>query len=379
MHQKNYFCYEIYKNISVWSFDGTVRYNPCSFYNGYIGQDNKFDISLIWNNKHHQQLKTLIENDSPIPGCKYCYNAEHSNLESRRQGAKKSWEIFRRDIQINLSSPQSLDYSVGNLCNLKCMICGPRNSTSWLSDYAKLYPEANLDRYKFDKFNQIEVENEEFLKNIINVHFHGGGEPFMSASHINLLRAIDKVRGLNDVRIFYNTNGTIKVSDEVLSLWEKCKLVELYFSVDDVGDRFEYQRTGAKWQEVCENIEWYKKTAPNNYMYNLNCVWGYLNLYYLNELIDWYEVNHKSNRLGDPTNLIFQKALGSYGIPYISTVIQQKLIKRFENYKQVTELIMSIPINNSGGHEHFWKTVNAIDKIRGNNFKTLCSEWSSLL
>lgn len=379
MKNKKFFCYEIYKNVSVWSLNGSIKYNPCSLFDGFTHSDTKFDVSAAWNSQPLKQLKIKIENNQAVPGCQPCYDAEQAGLKSRRQGAADTWEQFHQDSNIEIDAPQSLDYSVGNLCNLKCMICGPHNSTAWLPDYEKLHPNQDLTRFKFEKFNQIEVTDKDFLKNIVAVHFHGGGEPLLSQSHVNLLEAIDQVRGLSDVRIFYNTNGTTKVPDSVLSLWEKCRLVEVYFSIDDVGKRFEYQRTGASWQQVCENINWFKQHSPHNWMYNINCTWGYLNLYYLDELVDWYNANHTSNRYGDPTNLIFQPAIGKFGIKHINSNTKNILLQKFYQYPELTGLVESLTVTQDCAHEDFWNVVNDIDKIRNNSFAALCPEWSKLL
>jgi len=211
------------------------------------------------------------------------------------------------------------------------------------------------------------------------VHFHGGGEPLMSSSHVNLLKNIDAVRGLSDVRVFYNTNGTVKVSDDVLALWEKCKLVELYFSIDDVDSRFEYQRTGANWQEVCNNLDWYNINAPHNYMYNINCSWGYLNLYYLDELVDWYNSKYTANRYGDPTNLIFQKVVGNFSIQSISPDIKYILLEKFKNYPQLIDIVESLSVTEQMNNSQFWKAVHTIDAVRGNDFSKLCPDWSKIL
>ena len=55
---------------------------------------------------------------------------------------------------------------------------------------------------------------------------------------VRLVTNLDDAKGLADTRVFYNTNGTVRVSDEVLTLWEECKLVEIYFSIDDIEKRF---------------------------------------------------------------------------------------------------------------------------------------------
>jgi len=36
MRDRKYFCYEIYKNLAIWSNNGQLGYNPCSFFKGYI-------------------------------------------------------------------------------------------------------------------------------------------------------------------------------------------------------------------------------------------------------------------------------------------------------------------------------------------------------
>ena len=378
MIDKKYFCYEIYKNLAVWSANGKLGYNPCSFFNGYIKTNDQFNLSDIWNSPEHLQLKHQVENDIPIAGCQGCYNEEAVGLTSRRMASKKLYEEFHNDVTIDINGPQGLDYSVGNLCNLKCIICGPSDSTAWLPDYQKLNPGKSIVNFQYQKFNQIEIDDTELLKNIISIHFHGGGDPLMSKNHIALLEKIKKIKSLSDIRIFYNTNGTHCVEQKVLDLWKECKLVELYFSIDDIGERFNYQRTGADWKDVVRNLEWYKTHMPHNHMFNINCVWGYLNLYYLTDLVDWHHKNFSFNRYGDITNLIFQRAIGQYDIKHLSNKTKQILQNRFINYPGLLNLVNTIAVNDKF-HDNFWKNITELDQIRNTNFRELCPEWSTLL
>jgi len=377
MTHKKYFCYEIYKNLAIWSANGHLGYNPCSFFEGYIKESDSLDLNTIWIGPERQELKNCVKNDTSISGCSTCYNAESDGLISRRQHSTRLYEEYHKDTNIELDSPQGIDYSVGNLCNLKCVICGPQSSTQWIPDYQKINPTKNIDYLKYQKLNQLEITDDNSLTNIINVHFHGGGEPLLSSHHVNLLKKIQQVKGLSDVRVFYNTNGTIRVSDSILSLWEKCKLVELYFSIDDVGARFNYQRTGADWNEVLQNLQWYTNNMPHNHMFNVNCVWSYLNLYYLDELVDWVKSSFSANRYGDPVNLIFQKAVGGWGIDHSPHEVKQLLLNKFKNYPELCNLVNSLKDGND--HSKFWKKVDAIDQVRSTSFAKLCPEWSELL
>ena len=378
MKDRKYFCYEIYKNLAIWSHNGHLAYNPCSFFSGYIKESDSFDLDSIWNGPERAELKRCVETDTPIPGCRSCYHAEEHGLMSRRKSSQLLYENYHHDTNIDLDAPQGLDYSVGNLCNLKCVVCGPHNSTAWVSDYQTLYPLHPIDQFKYEKFNQLETFDPGLLKNIKSLHIHGGGEPLMSNNHINLLKEIKKVKGLSDIRVFYNTNATQRASQELLELWEECQLIELYFSIDDIGNRFNYQRTGADWNAVTDNIKWYIENMPHNHMFNINCTWSYLNLYYLPDLIDWYRVNLSTNRYGDPVNLIFQRVIGNFNILHLNDTVKNILIERFLNYPQLTELVNSIKTSDKN-HQLFWDEIEKIDQVRQTSYKNLCPEWSQLL
>ena len=378
MTDKKYFCYEVYKNLSIWSHNGKLNYNPCSLYSEVVDTANEFDLDNTWNSAARKKLIWQIQQDLPLAGCGTCYRAEEAGIVSRRQNSTRLYEEYHNDTTINDNGPTGIDYSVGNLCNLKCMICGPHNSSAWLPDALKIEPSIDISQFKYEKHNQIEVIDPKTLKNLKSVHFHGGGEPLLSNNHINLLKAIKDQKGLQDLRVCYNTNGTMKVSDDILYLWSECKLVELYFSIDDVGTRFEYQRTGASWQEVVDNLSWYKQNMPDNHLFNINCVWSYLNIYYLDELFEWHKQNFHSTRFGDPVNLIYQKASGMFSIPYVSSDVKNVLLNKFLSKPELTQLISSLQVSNKT-HTNFWKFINKLDAVRNNSFSTICPEWSKLL
>jgi len=378
MSDNKSFCYEIFKNISIWSYNNNIKYNPCSYYNGFTVETNNLDLSQVWRSMPHRKLMEQSQTGTAIPGCFRCYKEESSGLKSRRQGSFENYEIFLNDPDITLSGPTGIDYSVGNLCNLKCMICGPYNSSSWIGDFQKIYPDKNINKFKFNKDELSLLEQPEYLRHVKSIHFHGGGEPLLSNFHYRLLQKINEVKGLTDVRVFYNTNGTQRVNNEILEIWEKCRLVEIYFSIDDIEDRFNYQRTGANWNSVVQNIKWFESSMPHNHMFNINCTWSHLNFYYLPELVNWYQNNFQINRYGDPINLMFQEVIGNFKIKSLSNKSLDILKDRFLKYPMLLELLDSITVESSDHHE-FWDYVDALDRIRGNSFRNICPEWSKIL
>ena len=86
----------------------------------------------------------------------------------------------------------------------------------------------------------------------------------------------------------YNTNGT-KYPEEAPEIWKHFKTVEIAFSIDDVEQRFEYQRTNAVWTEVCDNIVKFKelKKQYTNIKLQVCCTVNVFNVRYLDTVAQW--------------------------------------------------------------------------------------------
>jgi len=110
----------------------------------------------------------------------------------------------------------------------------------------------------------------------------------MIQEHFDLLQGLVD-RGLaGSIEIHYNTNGT-QWPEQAEEIWKHFKTVEIAFSIDDVGDRFEYQRTNAVWSQVCSNINLFKKMRDCNPRIRLQvCTTvNVFNVYYLEQVANW--------------------------------------------------------------------------------------------
>jgi hypothetical protein len=118
-------------------------------------------------------------------------------------------------------------------------------------------------------------------------------------------------------------------------------------------------------------------------MFKINCVYSYLNFYYLDELYNWYAKNFKENRLGDPTDFILQKIIpnASYNFDLKSLTDYQfnALKDKFKDHQNLTNLLSTIKIDNTESHAAFWETINMFDNIKVKKYKQSHSEWSILL
>lgn len=110
----------------------------------------------------------------------------------------------------------------------------------------------------------------------------------MIQEHFDMLQGLVD-RGLaSNIEIHYNTNGT-QYPEQAIDIWRHFKLVEIAFSIDDVGARFEYQRSNAVWTEVVANIARFRdlRAAHANIQLQVCSTVNVFNVCYLDELAAW--------------------------------------------------------------------------------------------
>jgi MoaA/NifB/PqqE/SkfB family radical SAM enzyme len=191
-----------------------------------------------------------------------------------------------------------LDLKLGNICNLKCRICGSWSSSQFAAEELNDMNPAD-DKKKTFPYQMLRAgawprENEKFWSEIdtitdqIRYIEFTGGEPFMIQEHFEFLeRIVD--RGIaGQVEIHYNTNGT-QFPEEAENIWQHFKTVEIAFSIDDVGERFEYQRSNAVWSEVEHNIARFMAMRNRHLHIRLQvcCTVNIFNVYYLEHVARW--------------------------------------------------------------------------------------------
>jgi hypothetical protein len=103
-------------------------------------------------------------------------------------------------------------------------------------------------------------------------------------------------RGIaKDIEIHYNTNGT-QWPEGAIEIWKHFKTVEIAFSIDDIGSRFEYQRSNANWSEVCANLDRFRdlKECHKNIILQVCTTVNVFNVRYLDQVAQWIDQNKES-------------------------------------------------------------------------------------
>ena len=134
-------------------------------------------------------------------------------------------------------------------------------------------------------------ENEKILKEwaptIDFLEFYGG-EPLMQQEHDRILDIMSNHGTPSNTSLYYNTNSSI-CKESFFESWKKFNTVIINFSIDDVGNRFEYQRKNAIWKESLLNIQQYQQFAEKynvNMKLRLYVTIGILNVFYLKEFVN---------------------------------------------------------------------------------------------
>jgi len=211
-----------------------------------------------------------------------------------------------------------LDLKLGNICNLKCRICGSWSSSTFASEEIMAVPDPHERKQTF-AYTMLKAgawprqspafwqDLEQHLDHIRYIEFTGG-EPFMIEEHFDLLQGLID-RGIADqVEIHYNTNGSIW-PDRGPEIWQHFRHVEVAFSIDDKAWRFNYQRSGADWDEVLLNIDRFRelRSQTNNMSLQICCTISVYNILYIGTLWDLFRNMDMDyiywNMLHDPAHL----------------------------------------------------------------------------
>ena len=255
-----------------------------------IGFIQDAPLEYHWNSEVMTRIRRQVLQGERPKECKPCFSLEDQGVESLRQRhiAGKIPEArinlypdalskMRHDFTMPFEIP-TMELKLNNLCNLKCRMCHPMDSTSWndWSEVKDFYKKE--DNIMYAIVEQHDLENkphldkfqdnpewwaslERLLPYFRRVEF-AGGEPLMDPQHYRIL---DMLAPYGDqIEIKYATNLSMlgKSNRTVWEYWPKFKSVAVNVSIDGIGSSYEYVRGNANWAELINNIKQIQ-TIPN--------------------------------------------------------------------------------------------------------------------
>lgn len=249
--------------------------------------------------------------------CLRCNVEDDSNVRSRRSYESEFWkESFTFEDAKRLTADDGFiehsevrvgfyDLRFGNLCNLKCRMCGPMDSSLWYKEYfdtsgSGFHDTSGWVGLEADENQRIKTigdnpynwhESDLFWKNIeanldgIRKIYTVGGEPLLIERHYDLLRKLVESGHSKQVIIEYNSNITV-IPNRALELWKSFKEVRVGASVDGVGKINEYIRHPSKWETIEKNLQ-LLDGAPGNLKVWLATTVQIYNIFHLTDILKW--------------------------------------------------------------------------------------------
>lgn len=306
---------------------------PCCMNHTTLGNTKTQSLEQIYSNKNENLIdfrKTLLGDKLP-KSCVKCEDIEKYKGDSYRSHSNTDYGYLLDYIDI--SSEESLinnekiflwDVRFSNLCNLKCLICNPSDSSRIAED-----EDGGKIVSAFNDVDEFVVEFEKRIDNIKEINF-AGGEPLLIRDHYKILELLIKHEKF-DVVLRYNTNGTvISLGDKnVIEYWKYFKKVNVNFSLDAGWEQFEYLRYGSNWQVTLQNLRRVRYFAPHANI-ALNIVVMALNVLYLREL---YEFLVEEQIITNGLNLIPVFGKDYYKITVLPDSLKETVLKYYQEWE----------------------------------------------
>ncbi len=179
-------------------------------------------------------------------------------------------------------NPTTLDIRFGNLCNMKCVHCGPHYSNQWYEESVGFrgllnyydFGERRLDLER-NKHGKLVSKNEvrwwesdiwwqkfdEMLPTLEHIYLTGG-EPMIVPAHDEMLDRIIASGRAREIYLDYDTNLST-INDKIARRWEHFKHVEIAGSMDAAYEHYEFVRSGGRWDTFSNNVKKIKEYEKN--------------------------------------------------------------------------------------------------------------------
>jgi len=249
-----------------------------------VGFIQNHSLEEIWNGPTMRRIRKDVLSDKRPPECMPCFQLEDQGVESLRQRHTNgiipearinlypnALDSLGNDYKMPFEFP-TIEIKLNNLCNLKCRMCNPLDSTNWkdwdqveefykkennylVPTIQKLVNKPGQYIGPFDNTENWWHSFEKLLPHFRRVEF-AGGEPLMDPQHYKILDML-KPYG-KDIEIKYATNGTtlgISKGRTIHDYWPHFRSVAVNVSLDGIGPVYEYIRGNSNWTEVVENIQ----------------------------------------------------------------------------------------------------------------------------
>jgi hypothetical protein len=379
------FCSLPWTNIST-DVNGSLR-PCCKFAQPDISNEYQLPnmkegkLNVLWNDIRFQNLRQAFLDGKRPKECQSCWDEEAAGIKSFRL----QWSIDKKVDTTGMvfetiatGGPRAMDLKLNNVCNLKCRICGPQASSTFLKEYQERL-NVTIEGSDYWISNKIlGTSNEEVINKWAEDLIHlevTGGEPLASPENIKILDLLIKSGKAKNISVLLNTNGTLynkKFLDNILQFKE----ITLCLSIDDLGARLEYERYPTEWNVVQENITKFVELKKNNknLFLTLCPTVSSFNIYYMPEYLEWA----KSMDLFTYYNILHYPP--SHSIKNLPDKLKEIVSARLTHKDfDIVKNFLHLSRDSDSLINEFISKNEELDKFRQQDFKTTFGEWGNLV
>ena len=347
-------------------------FRPCCKFSESLGKS----FEEYENNEKLKLLKEQFSNNQRPEGCNRCWRDEDAGLPSKRQ---IDWKYRFNETEPSLENIQVLSLSFGNSCNLACRTCNSYSSSGWITESRKLskqIPDLVIHGHKKFYKDMKFMEKIKSLKHVKHVEFPGG-EPFLTGTkehldYLDILISMDP----SQIELRYITNATIMPESEFWERWQRFKKVDIQLSIDGTGEKFEYLRHPAKWEEVDKNVDRYIKSSTDlkNISISISHTVSLMNVFYVPEFVLWCS----EKKLSKPyLGLVSTPSM--YSIRALPNNIKDTIRKKLDRF-DFNEIVSDMYKEDlSDQFDQSLNYINSLDQQRNQKFSETFSEFYQLL
>ena len=376
-------CVLPWTNINV-GINGELRF--CRLYNrNNIENIKNNSLANYLQRDEYIKLRQDLLNGKKPSVCSNCWDCESLGGTSVRLQYQSTFKDILFDVDWNKTHDTDIityNINLTNKCNMSCRSCGPVGSTEWVREYKQNPTVYNLTELE-EPIEWVADTNstawQDFKKVSSKIRYisFAGGEPLLFKPHTALLEYLVETGISKRVKLHYNTNGTIYAED-LFSLWDKFKSVELSFSIDNIGEKFEFERYGGKWENVFLNIKKYQTNTP--YILNVYSLVSALNILDRYDLYKFFSKNNIAIQFTPITTVAPEMSPGIFTNKQKDVIISKLTTKDAKFNRLIAPVIEYIQVN-SGNLKisDFIKFLEKTDRVRNQDFRQVYPELSKLI
>jgi hypothetical protein len=267
-----------YAKHHVW-IRGTGNCVPCPAWNDKDTLTSNTDVKSFFFGEEMTRLRADLEADVKRLGCDRCHRQELAGDSTRTVANAKYFTDMGRPIGIT-----ALEISAGRTCTLKCRMCGPDSSTAWAIEHrSRGLPNAppTID------WTNIPVD---ILSDLTYLKITGG-EPFLSPNLAVMFRELQEAGISKQLDVEIYTNAEEFPGDRFSEYMRDFKNCRINFSVDGVGKRNEYIRSGSSWPRTVDTMlkwgAWKADLGLDQVGFSISFTYTTFNCLYGLEMVDW--------------------------------------------------------------------------------------------